>query len=44
MQPSNSPGSVALYSCSADTELIGSKIRQCLINGDWSGSQPYCKS
>lgn len=38
---------IAFYSCE-ETEnrknlmLIGSRIRMCLLNGEWSGSQPIC--
>ena len=37
-------GSWAKYSCHKGASLRGNKVRRCLRNGHWSGSQPKCRS
>ena len=37
-------GSIARYSCDKGFRLIGKKVRQCLINGEWSNEAPVCQS
>ena len=37
-------GSIATYSCDKGFQLIGKKVRQCLINGKWSDEAPVCQS
>ena len=37
-------GSTAKYFCNRGFELKGSQVRNCLFNGQWSGSEPICKS
>ena len=37
-------GWVATYECNKGSILKGNSMRQCLVTGDWSGSQPECKS
>ena len=36
-------GSKATYSCDRGFQLRGNKIRKCLRNGQWSGSNPVCQ-
>lgn len=31
------------YSCVEGYELVGSATRTCQLNGNWSGSEPYCQ-
>lgn len=35
-------GGVARYSCSDLYRLLGSSTRTCMINGQWSGTEPTC--
>ena len=37
-------GWVATYECNKGSILKGNLMRQCLVTGDWSGSQPECIS
>ena len=37
-------GSIARYSCDKGFRLIGKKVRQCLIDGEWSNEAPVCQS
>ena len=37
-------GSKATYSCNRGFELKGDQIRHCQSNGQWSGSDPFCRS
>ena len=37
-----SVNSVALYTCKSTFELIGNKVRSCLIDGVWSNEEPVC--
>ena len=39
----SSSGTITLFSCDAGTDLLGSKIRQCLPNGVWSGYKSTCR-
>ena len=41
---STTVGSEAIYSCNRGFILVGKDIRECLINGVWSGQAPTCKS
>ena len=36
-------GIIAQYSCQSGFTLHGSALRQCRINGEWSGVMPYCR-
>ena len=36
-------GIIAKYSCQSGFTLHGSALRQCHINGEWSGVMPYCR-
>ena len=40
--PGLAPGSTAIYSCNTGFELVGTSVRTCLPDGDWSGTQPAC--
>lgn len=35
-------GSLALYNCDLGHILLGSAMRKCDANGEWSGSEPVC--
>ena len=43
-QSGSTVGSQGVYDCNKGFTLKGNKIRKCLFNGQWSGSQPVCKS
>ena len=36
-------GSQAMYSCDAGYELVGLTIRECSVDGIWSGREPFCR-
>ena len=38
----NRVGAVALLNCDLGFTLVGSGIRRCLSNGQWSGTQSIC--
>ena len=35
-------GTVATYSCTDGYELVGEEKRTCLVDGTWTGAEPYC--
>ena len=37
-------GTVATYSCADDYELVGEVSRTCLMDGTWTGAEPYCRT
>ena len=37
-----SPGQVASYYCFKGYLLEGENLRQCLVDGEWSGTSPRC--
>lgn len=37
-------GEAINYSCVSGYHLVGPKLRKCLSNGTWSGSEPECRS
>lgn len=43
-QSGSTVGAQGVYDCNKGFTLKGNKIRKCLFNGQWSGSQPVCKS
>ena len=36
-------GSVATYRCNKGFILVGTEIRLCQANGEWSGREPVCR-
>ena len=38
------PGMKVEYGCEVNTEMTGSRERECLPSGDWTGESPQCKS
>ena len=36
-------GSQATYSCVAGYELVGTAVRECQVDGIWTGSAPSCR-
>uniref|UniRef100_UPI0037E805C9 complement factor B n=1 Tax=Semicossyphus pulcher TaxID=241346 RepID=UPI0037E805C9 len=38
------PGEKVTYRCQAGTDLLGSAVRICLENREWSGSTPRCQA
>ncbi len=36
-------GSTATYNCENGYFLVGMEQRQCQNNGQWNGTEPYCK-
>lgn len=42
--PNTKLGAYAKFSCNKGFKLVGDESRRCQKNGDWSGSQPICKS
>ena len=34
---------VANYSCDMGFELVGPIVRNCMRDGNWSGSEPFCE-
>ena len=37
-------GSVAMYTCEEGYLVMGSAMRQCQANGNWSEEEPTCES
>ena len=37
-----SVGGVATYICNEGFELVGSEVRMCQGDGEWSGEEPQC--
>lgn len=35
-------GATAIFSCNSGYTLVGSRVRECLANGLWSGSEVRC--
>ncbi|XP_063092103.1 CUB and sushi domain-containing protein 2 isoform X4 [Cavia porcellus] len=35
-------GATAIFSCNSGYTLVGSRVRECLANGLWSGSEIHC--
>ena len=35
--------SVAQYACNANFQLVGTDVRQCQLDGTWSGAVPVCR-
>jgi len=40
--PGTSLGAIAAYNCLEGYLLLGTMIRTCQANGEWSGEQPRC--
>jgi len=36
-------GDLALYSCDEGSDLVGSRVRECVGDGKWSGYSPTCR-
>ena len=36
--------SIATYNCSMGFVLVGDQRRTCLMSGEWSGTEPQCRS
>ncbi len=41
---STAVGSIAAYTCHPGYNLVGDAARLCLVNGNWGGYAPVCKS
>lgn len=35
-------GATAIFSCNSGYTLVGSRVRECMANGLWSGSEVRC--
>lgn len=35
-------GATAIFSCNTGYTLVGSRVRECMSNGLWSGTQVQC--